>query len=414
MPSVLLKFKRDLSLNNRPRLFSDLPYYENILLLQGPVGPFFGRLGNFLIQKGSKVFKINFNYADFYFSKNLLNSFNYIGLNIKWKDYVTKFYKQKNIKAIFLLGDKRFFHRIAIQVAKELGIKIYVLEEGYIRPNYFTLEEDGVNIDSQLSHTHPNELSYVNLDYKEKKFSPFLQMCWYAMQYWFFGFFFSYKFQNYKHHKNLDLKKMVFWVRGFFRFLYYEVSEFGLRKEIRQKDNQKYFLCILQVHDDFQVSHNSNYNSIDEFIEEVLLNFKEYIQNEINHDKIIIKHHPLDIGEKNYKRLIKKILKKLSIDQDRVIYIHNIRNLPLIYDKIKGGIMINSTFGLKLIKNQIPVINLSQSFYNKKGLTFQGSLLDFFKDNEIPDKKLVNNFINNLIVKSQVNGSLYSKEYEIE
>ena len=173
MPSAVLKFKKDLSLNNRPRLFSDLPYYENILLLQGPVGPFFGRLGDFLTKKGSHVFKINFNYADFYFSKNLLNSFNYQGLNLEWKDYVTKFCKQRNIKAIFIFGDKRFYHQIAIQVAKELGIKIYVLEEGYIRPNYFTLEQEGVNIDSNLLQTHPDELSNVNLNYTEKNFHLF-------------------------------------------------------------------------------------------------------------------------------------------------------------------------------------------------------------------------------------------------
>ena len=64
MSSTVVKFTAHTLFNNRPRLFSDLPYVENVLLLQGPVGPFFDKLRNFLTQKGTHVFKIHFNYGD--------------------------------------------------------------------------------------------------------------------------------------------------------------------------------------------------------------------------------------------------------------------------------------------------------------------------------------------------------------
>jgi capsular polysaccharide export protein len=76
-------------------------------------------------------------------------------------------------------------------------------------------------------------------------------------------------------------------------------------------------------------------------------------------------------------------------------------------------VTINSTLGLKLLYNNIPVINLSSSFYNKAGLTYQGTLEDFFKDPGFVDQKLVYNYINYMISENQVNGCLYSKEYNI-
>ena len=42
-------------------LLNDIPNYQRVLLLQGPIGPFFRRLARFLEERGTDVFKINFN-----------------------------------------------------------------------------------------------------------------------------------------------------------------------------------------------------------------------------------------------------------------------------------------------------------------------------------------------------------------
>ena len=42
-------------------------------------------------------------------------------------------------------GDCRFYHRIAKRVSEELNIDFFVFEEGYVRPNYVTFEQNGVN-----------------------------------------------------------------------------------------------------------------------------------------------------------------------------------------------------------------------------------------------------------------------------
>ena len=45
-------------------LLNHIPNYRRVLLLQGPIGPFFRRLARFLEQHGTDVFKINFNAGD--------------------------------------------------------------------------------------------------------------------------------------------------------------------------------------------------------------------------------------------------------------------------------------------------------------------------------------------------------------
>jgi capsular polysaccharide export protein len=36
-------------------------------------------------------------------------------------------------------------HMVAHQMARLVGVRVHVFEEGYIRPNWLTLERDGVN-----------------------------------------------------------------------------------------------------------------------------------------------------------------------------------------------------------------------------------------------------------------------------
>ena len=46
-PVIQLQAVKDRRVENvRPRLFSDLPFYDHVLLLQGPIGGFFSKLSS--------------------------------------------------------------------------------------------------------------------------------------------------------------------------------------------------------------------------------------------------------------------------------------------------------------------------------------------------------------------------------
>ncbi|NJS36766.1 MAG: hypothetical protein HC765_10695 [Brachymonas sp.] len=94
------------------------------------------------------VSKINFNGGDcWYYSQP---SRRYRGLLADWPLYLEHYIKQHDVGAIMLFGDCRPLHRLAIDVAKKLGVQVWVFEEGYARPDYITLESGGVNGFSSL------------------------------------------------------------------------------------------------------------------------------------------------------------------------------------------------------------------------------------------------------------------------
>ncbi len=66
------------------------------------------------------------------------------------KNFYRDFFQSKKIDAILMYNDCRIIHAKAIKVAKELGIEIWIFEEGYLRPYCITLEKDGVNANSSL------------------------------------------------------------------------------------------------------------------------------------------------------------------------------------------------------------------------------------------------------------------------
>ena len=95
---------------------------EKILLLQGPMGPFFWWLARKLRRRGATIYKINFNLGDllFYPFKNTLYRKPFKDFSL----YLEKFLQERNIQQIVLFGDCRPYHRVAVEVAKRLGVRI--------------------------------------------------------------------------------------------------------------------------------------------------------------------------------------------------------------------------------------------------------------------------------------------------
>ena len=122
---------------------------KNILLLQGPMGFFFNKLYKYF-SISNKIFQIGFNKGDEFFSYGV-NYYPFTHEQSKWYSYFKKFLEYNSIDIVFLFGDCRYYHRVALECASETGLEIYVFEEGYIRPNYITLEKNGVNGDGAQS-----------------------------------------------------------------------------------------------------------------------------------------------------------------------------------------------------------------------------------------------------------------------
>jgi len=111
---------------------------RDVLLLQGPIGPFFSRFATDLEARGFRVTKINFNGGDRFFWRGS-NALDYTGTLDDWEAWIERLLINRDIGRIYLFGDCRSYHRIAREVARRRGVRVFVFEEGYIRPNFITL-----------------------------------------------------------------------------------------------------------------------------------------------------------------------------------------------------------------------------------------------------------------------------------
>ncbi len=156
--------------------YYEIKYMNRPVLLQGPVGGYFTFLMKELILNHKTPFKINFNGGDDYFchKKHLDNYphiYSYYDSFDKFSHYFHDFIVQHKIDAIILFGDCRPFHVVAKKIAKLINIPVFVFEEGYIRPNYVTIEKNGVNAFSDLKENLLEELEeYANYFYDENFF----------------------------------------------------------------------------------------------------------------------------------------------------------------------------------------------------------------------------------------------------
>ena len=383
---------------------------KEILLLQGPMGSFFKKL-QLKLMKNNSVFRIGFNKGDEFFSLKK-NFYPYRDTPIRWRDFINSFLRNKKIKIIFLFGDCRFYHKIAIEEAKKLNIDAYVFEEGYIRPNYITLERNGVNFYSEIiknrsQFLNQNKFDNINIFEPKNNFSrknTFSKMAFQSFFYYLISNIYNSHYPNYSHHREFAVFiEVKYAIINVFRLLKNKILEFKFVKFCKKQYKNKYYLVPLQTYNDSQVIIHSKYNSIEEFIEEVLISFSKFAKK----DKFIfIKHHPVDRGRKNYYKTISSISRKLNI-QSRVKIIHDV-HLPTLLKNAIGTIVINSSVGFSSLHHKTPVLCLGKSIYDLEGLTAKN-----IKLNDFWNAKLTVNFDNYLklrsylINKTQINDNFY-------
>ncbi len=379
---------------------------KNILLLQGPMGDFFKKLDISFRKKGAKTYRIGFNFGDQFFS----NKDNYIPYRGKagkeWKKFISNFLIEKKIDKIFLFGDCRHYQSIAIKVAMQMGVEVFVFEEGYIRPHYITMEKWGVNDYSHLSRDANFYYNLKNIKIKLAKHArqSKFKMIYSATIYYALSNIFYFKYPYYIHHRDFSaIKEAFFGIRGAIRKLYYPLIDKKYLPLLQGELKKKFYFVPLQTHNDFQILQHSDFRSIEKFIITVLESFAQHAPKDTF---ILFKHHPVDRGRKNYKNFILEQAKLLEIEK-RVIIVHDL-HLPTILKLARATVTVNSTVGLTSISYGIPTITLGRAVYDIKGLTCKDmDLKDFWTKYKKPDQKLFKKFRNYLIKNTQLNGAFY-------
>src|SRR3990170_2158527 len=378
---------------------------KRVLLLQGPLGPFFRRLACDLENIGAKVFKVNFNGGDWFFYPT--RAINYRGDLEAWPDFFERLLTELSIDVVFLFGDCRPIHKLAHEIANRHGVEIGVFEEGYIRPDYITLERYGVNGNSLIPR---NQGYYFNVEPVKNEFEKVGNTFWYAALwaalYYLAGSILWPCFHRNRHHRPLSFLETWPWVKSVWRKWYYAIREYGILDRLKGPLAKKFFLVPLQVHYDAQIHIHSKFNSVHDYISEVIASFAAHAPKDTI---LVLKHHPMDRGYIDYSSLIGKLVCKYCLE-NRCFYIHD-QNLPALLKRTRGVVVINSTVGLSAIHHGAPVKVCGIAIYDIKGLTYQGSLDRFWNESGsfAPNHGLYERFRSFLIRRTQLNGSFYKR-----
>jgi len=386
-----------------------LLFHKHTLLLQGPIGPFFGHLADFLELNGQVVSKINFNGGDRYYYGNRASD-DFTGTPAAFRSYLNDYLDARTVDSIVLFGEWRLHHQIAWVVAHERNIDVYVFEEGYLRPHYVTLEPQGVNAYSSI----PRDANYLKSapifsDSPTPLNVAFNRVMWRCIRYYMAAWALRVRFRRYIHHRSMNaIAEGARWILSGFRKHWYRLVDRKTLERITHCDGG-YFLVPLQVQNDSQLRFHSDFARAEVFIEEVVKSFSLHAPA----DKLIVfKHHPMDRAYSNYTRFFKKIAVKYGL-VGRVLYIHD-GWLPGLLSKSCGVVTINSTVGFSALGHLTPVKTLGDAFYNVGGLVSSESLDEFWTNPGEVDKELFNRLKSVVLQQTQLNMSFYEPStYEL-
>ncbi|PID50136.1 MAG: capsular biosynthesis protein [Proteobacteria bacterium] len=386
---------------------------RRFLFLQGAATPFFRDLSAAIQKQGHTVFRVNFCGGDSLYSLFSGNAtcwrFNQAHQHLL--DWLSPKHQQHHFSDVVVFGDSRPIHQAAIQFFQQQGVRVYVYEEGYLRPSWITLEKNGVNgysslIDQTLSFWQKayNVASPAHLTPKNTG-NTFWARASFDIAYRLANIVLWPLYHRYRTHRPLPAyKEYAGWL---WRFpnnkLWREKREHRLINELIHSKTS-FYLFPLQLDSDAQIKVHSPFKSVKQAIDLVINSFAKHAPTD---SKLLIKNHPLDTGLLQYHQYVKALVQALDLSE-RVIFIET-GHLPLLLKNAQGTVLVNSTTGTSALLHNCPLIALGKAIFNIPGLTFQEGLDKFWTEAKAPDKKLYRQFQQILIAKTQINGDFYSR-----
>lgn len=381
---------------------------RSFLFLQGLATPFFVRLAREIATRGHSVHRINLCGGDRLFWPRL-GAVNFRGRFSDWRDFLGSYLHDSGITDIVLFGDCRPYHRVAMDLARSRGIAVHVLEEGYFRPDWVTLERGGTNAFSSLPRDPKSVLADAAGDHSPD-ITPrpvsggFSRRIAWELFNQFGTLALSPFYPHYRRHRcQHPLHEFGGWLMRIAKRPF-EQRYTGSVCQYLTAPKRKYYLLPLQLETDYQIRRHSPLKSMTAVMETVMESFARKAPAK---SYLVVKLHPLDNGLVNFRREAKRIAGRLGLG-NRVFVIDG-GHLPTLLSKSQGVVLVNSTTGLSALHHGRSVKVLGRALYDMPGLTFQGSLDRFWQEKSAPNQDLFRAFRRVVLRGAQVNGSFFTE-----
>ncbi|MFD1106655.1 capsule biosynthesis protein [Sphingobium olei] len=383
------------------------PARKTFLFLQGPHGPYFAMLAQALRARGHGALRININGGD-KVDWPAEGATDYRGTFRNWPIFFDDFIVRENVTDLILYGDCRPYHTTAHSMARLRGLRVHVFEEGYIRPDFLTLQKDGVNGNSTLpldpDWYREQARGLPDIDPAAPAIpSTFRTRARNTMRNGLASTIMRLRFPFYRTHRPHS-------------FLLESVSWF-IKLVMRSRDKQasatawegvkdkRFFTLPLQLNSDYQIRVHSPFGNMRAALRFVIKSFAQYAPADTY---LLVKRHPLDPGLVSWKRLTGRLARQYGVG-DRVVYLAD-WDIGALVERSLGVVTVNSTVGTLSLNAGKPVMVLGDAVYKVPGIVQSTNLDEFWSAPQSPDMTLYSAFRRVLINQCLIRGGLLSEE----
>ena len=377
---------------------------RTFLFLQGPPGPFFRLLASEMEARGMRVYRINVSGGDRldwpHGAVDFLDTFS------EWPVFFDRFLRERGITDLLLYGDCRPYHLSAHGIAAMRGVRTHVLEEGYLRPDWMTLELEGVNARSTLSRDKKWFVAEARQLPPEPELPPITAS------------FHRRARDSYRHYHNV--------VIGRLRYRHYRSHRSGalfieglgwLWKFLGARNKRRVaeavlgalagkptFVMPLQLSGDYQIRTHSSFPDMQGAAAYTISSFAAHAPTEAH---LLLKAHPLDCSFYSWPRFVARQARRHGLEGR--LHFTDGGDLDEMVKEARGLVCVNSTSATLALDVGTPVCTLGEAIYDISGLTHQQHLDTFWSNPSPPEPGLYSAFRRVLIDRCMVRGGLASE-----
>ena len=374
---------------------------RSFLFLQGPQSFFFERLGRALVARGHRVHRVNLNLGDRLFWR--LPATDFRGRFEAWPGFIAKLLEERAVTDLVLLGDRRPYHIVAAEVARVRGVAVLVTDLGYMRPDWLTLEQDGMTTASRFPRD-PETIRALAAHFPEPDLTPrfhtpFWRLALHDIAYNMAAALGRPLYPYYRRHGIYHpFAEYAGWGMSAPRRLAARRATAAAKARLADEAGS-YFLYPLQLTTDFQLRAHSPFADARDALSLVM---RSFAAND-GQRRLAVVGHPLDEGLIDWRRLVREA------GDARIVFLDN--GIPdALLANAAGVVTVNSTIGLSALRYGVPVKTLGSAIYDVAGLTHAGDLAGFWADPQPPDPALVADFTRALIGATQVKGGFHTRD----
>lgn len=317
--------------------------------------------------------------------------------------FVSELMRREGVTDVLMLGDGRPRHAEAIRAAQALGVAVHVFEHGYVRPDYLTLEPDGMSSGSRFPRD-PAAIRRLAAQLPAPDFGgrygfSFLTYAAYDLAFHLPNVVLGpILHRHYRTHGPVHpLVEYAGWVGKAARK---PLTTRRIREELDRLAAHAgpMFLMPLQLPGDYQIRVHAPGGDLHRLVAAVVRSFVRHAPPDA---LLVCKVHPLDNGLSGWRRHLFTVA---GAERDRVLFIEG-GDLTALMAASRGVVTVNSTVGTAAIAEGRPLVALGHAVFDVPGLTHQRSLASFWRDPQAPDPGLAADFLRALVGSTQVRGS---------